>query len=637
MSLRQVTSISPSQIELHEGCARKWWLNKVMGKAIPQHPSAALGELVHKGQEDFLETGDEKRVHPLAKDTLPLLRSLRERGVRVEHTMKRQLRNGLMYNGRIDILDMGARDESVITVLDWKTTGSPAYAKTQEEIRHNIQMLSYGYEATILDIDHRGPTAATPVVLAHVVIPTKGGTRPFVTQTDPPLTLPEIREGWSTIQSISDKMLVTSKIETPDAVPGNKSMCSAFGGCPFRETCAALERSPALSVPVSVPNPQENSTMSVTQFPFIRCYSKVVARLIATELLAEDKPATPQDVAHQLKAPVEQVVALQSLGEAGFSAWEAAGKPDIVAFATARSAPVQPPAATVPVAPQPARGIVAPEAATAAPAKPAQAATEVNTEPTEEEQAALWELLVSRGWSEEDIESMHDEAFDAAVKLDAGPDALDVERDGDGAVISVKKRKVVQAAAPVEATPAEPRRRGRKPGSKNRPKEVQVAAPAPAPAPAAPVEVAFEHPPAAAEPDHSALSSASSGTVSPAWKTATEAVLHEMLKNPPGLALFIDCLPVKGVEVRRLEDMLAPVAEQAAKSWKNPKTGQVEAFDHYTLIPFGGGVQMVAAGVMRNLPLFTSGAIVVNTALPLSNAVLEVLLPVATVVVRGLR
>lgn len=639
MSLREIKAISPSQVELHETCNRKWWLNKVMGKAIPQHPSAALGELVHKGQEDYLATGDEKKVHPLAVATLPILRSMRERGVKVEHTMQRQLRNGLLYNGRIDILDLGTKDENLITVADWKTTGSPAYAKTADELRGNIQMLSYAYEATILDIDHRGPTATTPVVLSHIVIPTKGSTNPFVTKTDPPLTVPEIRAGWSKIQTISDRMLETSKLESPDAVPGNKSACSAFGGCPFRETCAALERTPPLSVPVTAPTvSQENNTMPApVQIRFPRSYAKTLARIDAAGLL-DAATATVEDVAGVIEAPVEQVAALQTLGEEGYTTWAAAGFPDIVAFAASRRAPA--PAAKTTPTPPVNRGVMAPEArAVQTPAVVAPVA-EVKAEPTEEEQAELWELLLSRGWSDTDIEGMSDEAFDAAVKLDAGPGDLDVTRGEDGQVIAVKKRKPAPAPTPAAEVKPEPRRRGRPAGSKNKPKEapeVSEVEAAPVEAVEAQAEVAFERPPAAeVVPVATAATVEAQAEAKPLPKTATAPVVPVEARST--LTLFIDCLPVKGIEYRRLEDVLAPIATQAASSWKNPKTGQVETFDHYTLIPFGGGVQMVAAGVMRNIsrPEF-SGVLVANTSLPLTAAVLEVLLPVADVVVRGVR
>lgn len=91
-----------------------------------------------------------------------------------------------------------------------------------------------------------------------------------------------------------------------------------------------------------------------------------------------------------------------------------------------------------------------------------------------------------------------------------------------------------------------------------------------------------------------------------------------------GLTLYINCRPVRGVEYVELEALLAPMMAKVAEATKA---------DHYTLVDYGKGPAMVAAMLSRSLP---SGAVVVDTRLPSSAACLEVLRPLALVVVEGM-
>jgi hypothetical protein len=64
---------SPSQVDTFTLCNRKWWLNKIFGLEIPQHPSAALGQATHTELETYLEHGDPKVLGPIAKAGLEFL------------------------------------------------------------------------------------------------------------------------------------------------------------------------------------------------------------------------------------------------------------------------------------------------------------------------------------------------------------------------------------------------------------------------------------------------------------------------------------------------------------------------------------------------------------------------------------
>lgn len=637
--MKTLTAISPSQIETFLSCERKWWLNKILGLPIPQHPSAALGEHVHKGQETYLETGDEAAVHALAKGTLPILRELRERklagSVFMERSLKRQLRNGLGMAGRIDILDMTERPT---LVLDWKTTGNVAYAKTEEELKSNVQMLTYAYEATVLDIERNGvPKERHGVDVAHVYISTKGTTAPFVRRTHIPLD--DIHAGWRRIQDTSDRMLATSKLTTPDDVKPNLNACNAFGGCSFRERCKALQKTntqPAAPAPAPSDKTQENP-MPMPSAPYAD----------ALRICGNN----PEMVKSMFGA---------TMTAAEFDAWKGGA-----ATAAAEPAP-----------PQINRGVLPPEAGdprSPAPA-PVQAAPEEDDGPSEEDINKQVKHLENLGWSEEAIQSLTDEEFTKVVKANWRFEDVEFDKVKNGESPSgfdytnVRKRKVVEPA-PQAAAPAEPaRRRGRPPGSRNKAtlaaeaeaaaqattpvaEQQPVAALSPAvipPVDAAPVKVEgmSEQEKAAYQTvihEHASTIQKQASRVADLEKqvAAAQASLVEARSAPAPQArevftLYIDCLPEKGVAFTHLDDAIAPFCKLAAENYQDERTGKTTPVTHYSLIPFGKGPGMVAAYVLKNIAEVARGVVVCDTRSPAATAVLEVLRPVADVVVRGM-
>lgn len=94
---------------------------------------------------------------------------------------------------------------------------------------------------------------------------------------------------------------------------------------------------------------------------------------------------------------------------------------------------------------------------------------------------------------------------------------------------------------------------------------------------------------------------------------------------PKGLTLYINALPVKGVDnVVHLDDIIADASRDIC--------GAKKVLD-LRLIPYGEGKALLAAGLRKNPP---SGVIVATTG-ELSDVAIEALLPLATVVIRGTR
>ena len=103
----------------------------------------------------------------------------------------------------------------------------------------------------------------------------------------------------------------------------------------------------------------------------------------------------------------------------------------------------------------------------------------------------------------------------------------------------------------------------------------------------------------------------------------------------PGLVVYIDCVPEKGRERQYtlLEDYIQPMLSVVTDAY-NKTARDNEKVDFYALIPYARGPAFLAAMVMKNPP---KGVLVANTRFPATNAILEVLIPMADVVIRGMR
>ncbi len=601
--MKPFVAVSASQIETYDTCKRKWFLNKIVGLPTPQHASAALGEAVHKGQEKFLEDDAVTDVHPLARGSLPLLRELRGK-VLVEHGFERVLRRGTKFVGRIDVLDFKCHKNP--RIIDWKTTSNMAYAKTSEELRASTQMMAYAHEALLLDIN------ATVVTVAHAVIPTRAGQFRY---TDADLTAKEIRDGWVHIQDKVDMMITTSKEENPNDVEPTLSACKAFGGCPFADRCAAFKTLVADPYAALDTNTPEDNNMPTPSY----------AALL-------NMFTTDANIMTNMKMSVDELNAIKA----------AAGKP----------ATILPPEVANPAP------VVATPAPAAAPATTATTATTVRS---------VWEPadFLAAGWSKEQVNAMLDEVFDEVAANNWKPAEVDIETENgeSGDIVAVKPKPapapapVVVAepvkparrdrlAAPVE-TPApavevkqdviapaaepvveEPRRRGRPPGAKNKATLEAEAAAAQTPDAATAANPNIEQQVVAAEAPASRVVWAGG---SAAHTTGTE---YEMQKARP-FVLYIDCAPegFDNAMVQHLDAVLVPFMKMAAEKNKNEKTGAAEPLTHYSLIPFGKGPAVVSSYMLANISHVTVGALVVDSRSPCAAACIEILRPLANVVV----
>jgi RecB family exonuclease len=630
--MREFKSFSASQIATFRDCHRSWWFQSIMGLPTPQRASAALGEAVHAQLETYLEDGtlpDESTdAGRIAKSAIPhapkpgevwveVSMSDRKKGssnpsdtsdVPLPGNMPRLHVAGLPVNGFIDVLDLSG-DKPV--VIDWKTTSDMKYAKTAEDLRHDAQMILYGSYA--LEVCASMGVAADEVDTGHVVLLTRGA--PQARKTMVTLNAAHLAAERAKIAETVEEMKVHARATSPDDVPGEASSCNKYGGCHFKDKCQALSMfaaSPVASLfshpSTRTSTPQEES-MSTTQngvdpmaaIAALRARKAAEAAAAAAGTAPAPAPvaAAPVPVAAPVAAPTPAPAASTESSSALAATLAKYGVRPATHAAPAPSLSIVPddtPSQVRPAFAQPTPAQAAPVAAPAA-----EAAEEGKAVRKPRDHQAK---LAALNWTVDQIGKMHAEAMRTAIdnSLDGREHSVlpngTIFKPGVGAVRPTPEQDeaLFHKVFPEETKAAEPVVETSTPA--------QVASLAAAPAPvAAPV--------------------AAPAPVAPAAVAA------------PNLVLYIDCAPEKGRErdYVLLEDYIQPMLSVVTEAY-NKTARDNERVDFYALIPYARGPAFLAALVLKNPP---KGILVANTRFPATNAILEVLIPMADVVVRGLR
>lgn len=625
--MKKFTHVSPSQIATYTTCPRQWWFNKVLGLPVPQKPSAALGEKVHSTIEAYLESGDPLDLHVVARPAQVKLDELRALSPLVETKMQRPLRNGLTFIGRIDLLALEPR-----LVVDHKTTSDLKYAKSEEELRSDVQMLSYAYEVYC-----RNP--GPEVRVAHNVLLTRGA--PTTRYTETTVSAAQILAGWSRIQDVTDEMLVVARVETPADVSEDRSQCEKYGGCAFKDQCKALwlARGERARSPYDSPDSRPSA---VSTTPEVRSMSTKHSASVLRSMGLDDDT---------IRAAIAKGTCTDDVGLTG-----------AVAAPVAKATGINPPEA--PTDPRARKAEV-----TSAPVVEAPKATDIREQ---------IKMLLANGWSQEDIDSLSDDAFSLAVtknykradvNLVVGT-GLVQGTEYDGVVVRVEpvaapKRPTRTAPVEVEA----PVRQGT-PLASDKMRQPRNAVPRLEalgwmrddiagmssadmhrildgnlrPAPVAPVIV--EEVPevipapvvieAVAPVVATVVAEVIPAPVAPVVATAPAPTPVAATEEDNGLVLYIDCFPERGVITRDLSDILTPYMRKVEAEARDEKTGRAAPVAHYGLIPYNNGEKQVIGYLLSDLARIT-GHITVDSRMPISVRALEVLRPLATVVIVGRR
>jgi hypothetical protein len=617
--MKEFVRWSASQVDTFQGCNRKWWFNKIMGLEIPQHPSAAIGSAVHAELEGYL-TGEHgiDKLGPIALTALPF--APRPETVYVERSIEdlKLEAHGLPALGYIDVLNL--KDDPP-EVLDWKTTGSLQWAKTADDLLRNVQMTVYA-KATHAMFDSLGLAPPDAVRVTHVVMLTKAPHE--ARRTTALMDRATLAKNWAYVEKTVGEMKDAALLATPDKVTPTKSMCSAFGGCPFRSRCQALDSAKDIRNPLSAfagisscsttnDTTDTEATMSTTPTD----KPSLLARLGVKTKAASAPTSAPAPAPAAIEVPVVKVAPAPKAADALMARLRGS-------LAASPVAPV----ATAPASTAPAStgsvGIVAPDAPSdevllahieAAPAekvKPVAVAVAVaapTPTPTAANSSArrprnAGPRLLALGYPEADIAAMSNETM--AGILDAGTAYV--------SVLVVEEAPVAIAVeAPVEETPV--------------------------------VAVVEETPVTVLDADDIMPGESSYNVgygegygegytkgygdaeeeLRKAIRLEIEASIPAVSAPVGGLRLYVDCRPYVLGEARELADILAPLMAAVAEKGRVP---------HYSMIPYAQGPAQVAALLSTNPP---TGIVLCDTRLPATAAVLEVLLPYASEVIRGIR
>ena len=596
---------SASQVDTYNTCNRKWWFNKILGIETPPHPSAVIGTEVHAQLEAYLEEkAPADSLGPIARTALPF--APKPGTVYIEQSIEELglVAGGLPALGYIDVLDLTG---DIPQVLDWKTTSNFRYAKTEDELLRNVQMSVYA-RATLAMCERLDVPEPTNVRVTHVAMLTKAPHE--ARRTSALMPRKTIHENWSSIDRTVLSMRETATCETPDKVTPTKSACSAYGGCPFLDRCRALEATRSIFAGLGSAQPndtndsQESTTMSDAKTSLLaRLGVKTKAQsAAATTPTQATVPATPAPVAAAPEAPAP---AAKPPGNAA-DALMARLRGSLATPPAPVAATVAPVTITPPDAPSDEAVLAHIERADAPVEKAAPAAPATRAAGAARRPRNATPRLAELGYPETVIEGLSHEEMHTI--LDAGT-------------------RYASAVEPVEAPVAASEDDAR-------------------PAPGLGIYTGYEHiSPATGRVTHrpdvdEAYVAHQNGYTEGyqkgyehAAEELKEAIREEALASLPktsqshaeGLRLYVDCRPLKADGVVELDTFLAPLMAKVAENAKVP---------HYSMIPYAQGPAQVAALVSVKPP---TGIIVADTRLPATNAVLEVLLPYAVEVVRGLR
>ena len=600
---------SASQIETFEMCNRKWWYNKRLKLKVPPTKSTNTGSLVHGEIERYLETGDESKLGIIARSGLTKLRELRALNPCVELPIGVDKRKGLGTGSPL-ILLAGVPGEGYIDVYvpgkhaipqvwDHKTTGQMRYAKSEAELRLNHQLISYARAAQVVE-----GKLDSPIEVGHIVYLTESPYTNRVTGTT--LSPEHIEKRIQVLDGVVSLMKQVADVRNEISVTPTWEACSAYRGCPFKERCHSTRNIKRLTSPpgahmtlaeklaaargTPVTAPAAITAGPTPSDPTAALKAKLAATRAApvTGVVPPDAPlhdVTPVTVPLIGNAPATPAVVPETVGvrkprgskDILISGGWSTAQYDTMTIASVKRVIAEKLIARMPNTAgwdvTPAGELV--EVVVEAKAEVVEAPTD-SIDLTSE--AALRTGL-ELGWTETALtEVMSDTVYAQVIEGRLRAEEWTLSTDGDTLTAVPKPEPVAAPAAEV------PKTRTRK------------------------AKTLTEANPNAA--DQTDTLDGGTGMVEPT------------------LVLLIDAVPVRGTlgDVTPLENWLQQFCDTVAKHNSAPYYNAADQFN--------GGLKQVVGLVAANIP---TGVFSANSSLPLTNAVLEILLPYANLVIRGVR
>ncbi|MHA1574433.1 MAG: hypothetical protein ACTSX8_10615 [Alphaproteobacteria bacterium] len=640
-----IVYVSPSQIQTKRDCRRLWGYKYLDKIRAPQKPTQLFGLEGHDRAEQWLKNGAfvgeddvgmvvQQGIKPGYMPT-PSPDLLIEQCIEIPLLDGKAMMVGYMDCGVRPVMGVGGDPNEPPIVHDWKFTKDLRWAMTEDELKVDVQSVSYSMWA--LDAFEVDEAFARWVYFCGRINRKSGDGRPRtprgVKKTEHLFTRGEILDRWGEVlEDVREIVHMREQFKTAAEVPPNEMHCDAYGGCDHREYCP-LSKDVGLGAAFAQYDRthkqltrRDNETIDAPQTTESKKMSS--SGLSLMEALEQGKtPAPAAAPAAETPAMFQAQPAAAPPAAAAEVAPPVAAAPPAAAAETPAMFQTQPaaapPAAAPPVAAAPpaAAAEVAPPAMFAATAggvpamfqtQPAAAAPPVEVAPP----AAAPPVAAAPPATVDATPAMFQAQAAAAAPLQqpapvdvaaaqAQQGATGLNPPGDfAAAAAAEAAKRAEAAAKKEATAAAP---AEKPKRKRRTKAEMEAAkvaevPAEVPAAAAPAEVP------AAGPGH--------------------------------FVVAYNALPVTAGngfgQVVHLGDLLAPLLEHIATNHRCKD--HPEGVAHWNMIEFGYGKSILAYEFAKYLDSVSfDGVLVVDGDTPEGLAVKDILVRRADLVVQGVR
>lgn len=220
---------SASQVDTFRSCKRKWYYTKVVDRDLPQTSSepAEKGGRMHAWLANFFEPQKHEKPLDISEDetnrcrkalhVLPCITA----GAQAEADVELYIGE----NKGIGFIDLLMPSH----IIDYKTTKNFRYAKEEETLRRDAQVLSYGKWLLEQYPECQG------VRFTWLYIATTGAMdeKPV----DFTMTRKEIEDGFQV--HVVPHVIEMDVLQSADvaAVEQNENACDDYGGCPFRKRC----------------------------------------------------------------------------------------------------------------------------------------------------------------------------------------------------------------------------------------------------------------------------------------------------------------------------------------------------------------------------------------------------------------
>lgn len=241
---------SASQLELFKLCPRRHFYKYILKRPDPSGDAADAGTQVHALIENCLRDGivpeeslvwigpNEGYVYEIGKIALAMLKNLPPPGTvpDVEIALALEV-DGLKYRGRVD----ARRRENYLIVTDQKTTSNIRYAKSEEDLKEDIQAILYAKwagEDVLLEWNFGQSKEKPANTRAEACFPTKL-VKLFLTKEEADEKHKKI------VEPVARQVALSYKHRDIRRTRQNTDACSKFPphGCPNKEECLGKKMS----------------------------------------------------------------------------------------------------------------------------------------------------------------------------------------------------------------------------------------------------------------------------------------------------------------------------------------------------------------------------------------------------------